>query len=231
MDTTYLHIGMILSTLGLSPHGFALKLYPKGLIPIEIFVHPYIPMILSTSNQCGTLIVYPTILKHQQKYKYLHLGLVQAAVKPLTREGLNTSVLFCLRDKRQLRYKDSLLGTIETSLSNGPVYFDCYPNFTVSLSDQNILDTLTLDVKIHNYTMKLESLPLAVIYRVHYKDIVSAFNTKALRTSSKGETVLLQIDLSKANYHVPKTSNWEDIFLLEKWQPQEAVPPNLAKTQ
>jgi len=62
MDTTYLHIGMILSTLGLSPHGFALGLYPKGLIPMEIFVHPYIPMILPISSQCGTLVVYPTIL-------------------------------------------------------------------------------------------------------------------------------------------------------------------------
>jgi hypothetical protein len=60
MDTTYLHIGMILSTLGLSPHEFALGLYPKGLIPMEIFVHPYIPMILLISSQCGTLVVYPT---------------------------------------------------------------------------------------------------------------------------------------------------------------------------
>jgi hypothetical protein len=60
MDTTYLHIGMILSTLGLSPHGFALGLYPKGLMPMEIFVHLYIPMILLISNQCGTLVVYPT---------------------------------------------------------------------------------------------------------------------------------------------------------------------------
>ena len=29
MDTIYLHIGMILSTLDLSPHGFAFGLYPK----------------------------------------------------------------------------------------------------------------------------------------------------------------------------------------------------------
>ena len=62
LDSTYLHIGMILSTLGLSPHGFAFGLTPKGLIPMEIFVHPYIPMILPTSSQCGTLVVYPTIL-------------------------------------------------------------------------------------------------------------------------------------------------------------------------
>ena len=53
---------MILSTLGLSPHGFSFGLTPKGLIPMEIFVHPYISMILPTSSQCGTLVVYPTIL-------------------------------------------------------------------------------------------------------------------------------------------------------------------------
>jgi len=69
MDTTYLHIGMILSTLGLSPHGFAFGLYPKGLIPMEIFVHSYIPMTLSISSQCGTLVVYPTfkVGKNQNK--------------------------------------------------------------------------------------------------------------------------------------------------------------------
>ena len=31
---------------------------PKGLIPMEIFVHPYIPMILPTSSQCGTFWSY-----------------------------------------------------------------------------------------------------------------------------------------------------------------------------
>ena len=34
----------------------------KGLIPMKIFVHPYIPMILPISSQCRTLVVYPTIL-------------------------------------------------------------------------------------------------------------------------------------------------------------------------
>jgi hypothetical protein len=34
---------------------------PKGLLPMEIFVHPYIPMILPSFSQCGTLFVYPTI--------------------------------------------------------------------------------------------------------------------------------------------------------------------------
>jgi len=60
MDTIYFHIGMILSTLDLIPHGFALRLYLKDLLPIEIFVHPYILIILFIFNQCGTLIIYST---------------------------------------------------------------------------------------------------------------------------------------------------------------------------
>ena len=35
-NTTYLHIGIILSSLDPNPNEFALELYPKGLIPMEI---------------------------------------------------------------------------------------------------------------------------------------------------------------------------------------------------
>ena len=45
-------------------------------------------------------------------YKFLHLVFVQVAVKPLTRKGLNISILGCLRDCRNLRFTDSLLGLI-----------------------------------------------------------------------------------------------------------------------
>ena len=43
---------------------------------------------------------------------------------------------------------------METSLHNGPVYFNCYPNFAFSLSDRNIMDALTLNVKTNGYYMK-----------------------------------------------------------------------------
>ena len=42
------------------------------------------------------LISQSLIDSYRQKYKYLHLGLVQIAIKPLTREGLNNSVLTCI---------------------------------------------------------------------------------------------------------------------------------------
>jgi hypothetical protein len=54
--------------------------------------------------------------KHRQKYSFIYIGLVQVAVKQLTRKGLNTSVLLCLRDERHFNFQDSLLGMGESSL-------------------------------------------------------------------------------------------------------------------
>ena len=49
---------------------------------------------------------------------------------------------------------------METSLHKGPIYFNCYPNFALSLSNRNIMDALTLNVKTDGYYMKEGSEPL-----------------------------------------------------------------------
>ncbi|KAG5577336.1 hypothetical protein H5410_057470, partial [Solanum commersonii] len=126
--------------------------------------------------------------KYNRKYNYLHFGLVQIAAKPLSREGLDTSLLLYRMDSRFLNFNDSLLGMVETSLFSGLIYFDCFPNFTVSLKDINILVSLTLNVKTSNYKIKTGSLSVAIMYRIQYKAISSAFNTGAMRSSYKGET-------------------------------------------
>ncbi|KAI8530716.1 hypothetical protein RHMOL_Rhmol11G0081100 [Rhododendron molle] len=69
--------------------------------------------------------------------------LVQVAIKPLTRKGLNSSVLLSLKDSRFTIYSDSLLDLIESSLHNGPVYFNGYPDLPLCLKDKNILKALT----------------------------------------------------------------------------------------
>lgn len=70
-------------------------------------------------------------LKNTKKINYLHIELVQVGFKPLSCEGLDTPLFACLRDCRFLDFTDSLLGTIETTLCNGPIYFGCYPTFTL----------------------------------------------------------------------------------------------------
>ena len=47
-----------------------------------------------------------------KKFSYLHIGLVQVAVKPLTQKGINASVLMCLKDARFKVFSDSILGKI-----------------------------------------------------------------------------------------------------------------------
>ncbi|XLU98323.1 hypothetical protein S245_012663, partial [Arachis hypogaea] len=91
------------------------------------------------------------------------------AVKPLIREGLNASILMCLRDIRHNNFHDSLIVTVETSLGHGLVYFNCFPNKTVSLLDRNILDSLFLNIRLHGLDMKEGSIPATLIYRIQYK--------------------------------------------------------------
>ena len=62
-------------------------------------------------------------------------GLVQIAFKPLTLEGLPESFVAALRDARNLNWKKSLIGIMEFNLTNGPVYFNAYPNLQLSLSE------------------------------------------------------------------------------------------------
>ena len=64
----------------------------------------------------------------------------RVATKPLTTIGLNTSIVMCLRDNRHLDYRDSIIGAVQAGLNDGPVYFQCYLNFTVRLRDVDILD-------------------------------------------------------------------------------------------
>ena len=58
-----------------------------------------------------------------------------------------------LRDTRNIRFNDSLIGTIQTSLSCGLVHFNYFPNFTVSLHDSHIMKALTLNIKTQGTLM------------------------------------------------------------------------------
>ncbi|KAG5575496.1 hypothetical protein H5410_055630, partial [Solanum commersonii] len=71
---------------------------------------------------------------------------VQVAVKPLFRKGLDIPVCVILRDGRFLNFDDSMLGVLQSNLADGPVYFNCYPNFSVDINDPNVMDSLTLNI-------------------------------------------------------------------------------------
>jgi len=121
--------------------------------------------------------------------------------------GIDAAVLMCLRDIRHNKFEDSLIGTIETNLGQGPVYFNCYLNKTVSLMDRNILDSLFLNIHFHGLDMKEGS--------IQYK-VMNSFASRVLLKPQREETTLFITDMTKANVSLPRIIKWDEVTLSEK---------------
>ena len=61
------------------------------------------------------------------------------------------------------------------------------------------------------------SIPVALIFKIHYKTMFSAFANKHKFQSQKGETLLLQTNISKSNAVVSRAIQWKDVILPEDW--------------
>ncbi|KAL4632369.1 hypothetical protein ACB092_04G045300 [Castanea dentata] len=157
--------------------------------------------------------------------KYLHIGLVQVAVKPLTRKGIDASVLMCLRDARFKKFNDNILGMITASLYDGPVYFDCYPDLALALDDPNIIKTLTLNILTSGYDMDDGSRPFTLIYRIFYRFLDSQLTPRSRGRDPTGKTMLIQCSTPDAKIQVPKMIQWQDITLPREWTLEQVAPP------
>jgi len=134
---------------------------------------------------------------------------------------------------------DSIMSSIESSLYNGPVSFDCYPNLIISFKDKNILQTIILQIKTYNYNILEGLISIALIFKIHYKAMFSFFANKHKFQSQKGETLLLQTNLSKSNIVVPRAIQQKDVTLPEDWvlerasqlEPQQPLQLNVLLKQ
>ncbi|KAH9657765.1 hypothetical protein KPL70_023206 [Citrus sinensis] len=88
---------------------------------------------------------------------------------------------------------------------------------------------MILQIKTHNYHMIKGSIPVALIFKISYKAMISAFSTQHKYQSKRDETLLLQTDLSKANTVIPKPIQWNDVNLPEEWILEGAAPPAIPK--
>jgi hypothetical protein len=180
---------------------------------------------LKQSFETIQLLGRKEIDKNIDNFSFIHFGLVQVAVKPLTRQGLNTSVFLGLRDGRFKIYEDALLGMVESSLYKGPIYFNCYPNFAVSLTDETVLQTLELNIETPSYNMLEGAQPLVIVYRIYYKLMRTTLEPQALMKSPKGKTLLLQASTSDSHTKVPTQINWKDVKLPNRWLLRNVTQP------
>ena len=182
------------------------EIYKSSWINKKIFKTDYhvktIEQVYGINKEFETCyLLSPTTIKAHKKqgHNFLHIGLVQVGVKPLIREGLNSSILMALRDTRHIRFNDSLLGTIESSLSGRPVQFNCFPNFTIHLHDPHVMKALTLNIKTHGTLMVQGASQIALIYRIYYKCLRTNLNAQALDKRRLRETTLIQTTDPRSN--------------------------------
>ena len=181
----------------------------------------------STFQLCNKIFIENSKAKG---FKFLHIGSVQVAIKLLTRLGINAFVLLCLRDARFLNFRVSILGMIQSSLFNGPIHFDVFPNLTLSLDDINMLKALTLNVLTSSYDMEEGSKPLTIIYRIYYRLMKTNLNPQVVIKDSGGSTLLIQSSTQDANILTPKMIRWDEISLPNEWLLENVAKPSQVVT-
>lgn len=171
------------------------------------------------------LLSVEAIKRHRKNYKFLHIGLIQVAIKPMFRLGIDAPVLLILRDARHTNFNNSLLAMAESNISNGPIYFNCYPNFTIGLFDPNILDTLTLTIKTKNLEFKERTNAAVVIYRIYYKTMTTTIEPKTKIVSPRDETIIFEANTMHTKVKTPKRLRWNEITQSLTWNLQDINPP------
>lgn len=174
---------------------------------------------ISTNNSLEIikLLHEQDINRFKIQFNYLHISLVQVTVKPLFKKGLDIPVCALLRDAHLLNFNDSLLGIIQSNLADGLVYFNYYPNFSVVINSPNIMDILNLNVKTKNMNSKVNTREIAVINRGYYRLISITLALKAMTTSARGFTMLMEANKEGSNIFVPRTLVWNEIMSNKDW--------------
>ncbi|WMV41655.1 hypothetical protein MTR67_035040 [Solanum verrucosum] len=150
--------------------------------------------------------------------------MVQIAFKPLTLKGLPETFLAALRDARNLNFRQSLMGSIESTVAYGPDYFNTQPNLQLSLTDSNILDVLTLNVKMHGYNYAPGSELISLSCRIYFK-LLATLNPRCKLYDTSDQTILVEINFVKSKVTTRRPIKWEEINFPTTWTLDSVIPP------
>ena len=109
------------------------------------------------------------------------------------------------------------MGVVETSFCLGPVYFNVYPNLTLSLTDRNIGLACNLKILTTRYNFLPGSEIVAILYRIYYKVMNTlAPNIKHISNPS-GFTTLIESNMfDKENTVGQRLISWNEINFLDR---------------
>lgn len=118
---------------------------------------------------------------------------------------------------RNLNWNQSLMGIIQLSLAHGSVYFNVYPNLSLSLSDVNILKSIVLNVKTNGYNYSPRTEVICICYRIYYKPLFTLSPMCKRIDRDINETILIETNFDKSNITTRRPIKWEEIEFPETW--------------
>ena len=135
-------------------------------------------MSLQNGWQTISLIILEAIQIHlEDNFHFTRSGLVQVAVKPFMRKGINVPIYMALGDKRLKKYKSCLWAMTDTGIQGRPNSFNCYPEFCADFSCPMMPKALKLDVHIQggefhnfkNFKNYVQNRFFIIVYKPQYK--------------------------------------------------------------
>jgi len=127
----------------------------------------------------------------------MHIGLVQVAIKPLLKKGINALI-----------------------------FFNCYPDFMFDLTCPMTTEALKLDAHIQGNEF-LDFKKFVVIDIIYFRLMPTNLNTRFLNPlpSNSQETILLQIEDEKPTVFTPKLLKLDEVTLPDEIELQEPQQP------
>ncbi len=109
------------------------------------------------------------------------------------------------------------MGSIESTVAYGHVYFNTQPNLLLSLTDVNILHALTLNIKTHGYNYAPGSELIGLSYRIYYR-LLSTLNPRCkLMDDNSDCTLLIETNFIKSKITTRRPIRWDEIDFPQTW--------------
>ncbi|KAG5585059.1 hypothetical protein H5410_045493 [Solanum commersonii] len=116
------------------------------------------------------------------------------------------------------------MGSIKSTVAYGPVYFNTQPNLQLSLTDSNIPDALTLNVKTHGYNYASGSELICLSYRIYFK-LLATLNPRLRYMIHLINTILVETNFAKSKVTTKRPIKWEEINFSTTWTLDSIIPP------
>ncbi|KAG5579476.1 hypothetical protein H5410_050103 [Solanum commersonii] len=115
------------------------------------------------------------------------------------------------------------MGSIESTVAYDPVYFNAQPNLQLSLTDSNILDVLTLNVKTYDYNYAVGSELICLSYRIYFK-LLATLNPRCKLYDTSDQTILVETNFIISKVTTRRPIKWGDINFPTTWILNYVIP-------